>query len=108
MFDRILDVVITVLIQVLFMRDLEKLISAWRVVIIYVGSNVCGSLASATFLPYYVEVRHRGIIQTYVIWAYDLSFISPIISKEVLDVPKFIVCLSHDKYMHMYVVHDLP
>ena len=54
---RILDLVITVLIQVIFMRDLEKLISTWRVLIIYFGSNLCGSLASATFLPYYVEVR---------------------------------------------------
>ena len=74
--DSILDVVITVLIQVLFMRDLEKLISAWRVVIIYVGSNVCGSLASATFLPYYVEVRHRGMIQRHVIFGYNLLYIS--------------------------------
>ena len=52
----IMDVFITVVIQVIFMRDLEKLISSWRVVIIYIGSNICGSLASATFLPYYVEV----------------------------------------------------
>ena len=71
---RILDLVITVLIQVIFMRDLEKLISTWRVLIIYFGSNLCGSLASATFLPYYVEVRTSTNSLHYLVTYFYLFF----------------------------------
>jgi membrane associated rhomboid family serine protease len=38
------------------MRDMEKLIGAIRMAIIYIGSGIAGNLASCTFLPYQVEV----------------------------------------------------
>ena len=39
------------------MRDVEKLAGWHRTAIIYIGSGIAGSLGSATFLPYHVEVR---------------------------------------------------
>ena len=38
------------------MRDLEKLAGWFRIAIIYIGSGIAGSLSSAIFLPYHVEV----------------------------------------------------
>ena len=37
-------------------RDMEKLIGAVRMSIIFIGSGLAGNLASATFIPYTVEV----------------------------------------------------
>ena len=48
--------VVTVLFQFFVMRDVEKLAGWHRTAIIYIGSGIAGSLASAIFLPYYVEV----------------------------------------------------
>ena len=38
------------------MRDMEKLMGAIRVSIIYLGAGIAGNLASCTFIPYQVEV----------------------------------------------------
>jgi len=38
------------------MRDLEKLAGCLRIGIIYIASGIGGSLSSAIFLPYHVEV----------------------------------------------------
>lgn len=43
--------------QVFVMRDLEKLAGSLRIAIIYFASGIAGSLSSAIFLPYHVEVR---------------------------------------------------
>ena len=57
----LLQLVISVLFQVFIMRDIEKLTGWLRVGIIYIGSGIAGSLSSAIFLPYYVEVSlHIG------------------------------------------------
>ncbi len=48
--------VVTLIIQFSVMRDLERIIGWWRLWIIYLGSGVAGSLGSAIFLPYHVEV----------------------------------------------------
>ena len=47
---------VTVLFQYFIMRDLEKLAGWLRIAIIYLGSGIAGSLSSAIFLPYHVEV----------------------------------------------------
>ena len=51
-----MQLVITVLFQVFIMRDIEKLTGWLRIGIIYIGSGIAGSLSSAIFLPYHVEV----------------------------------------------------
>ena len=56
---RLFQLVVTVLFQFFVMRDVEKLAGWHRTAIIYVGSGIAGSLASATFLPYHVEVQSR-------------------------------------------------
>jgi len=55
--DRLLDLLLTILLQATVMRDLEKLIGWIRISIIYILSGVVGSLASASFLPYDIGVR---------------------------------------------------
>ena len=44
-------------IQFLFLRDLEKMAGASRVAIIYMVSGMAGNLASSIFVPYRAEVR---------------------------------------------------
>lgn len=41
------------------MRDLEKLIGWVRMAVIYLFSGIVGSLGSAIFLPYHVEVSSQ-------------------------------------------------
>ena len=53
---RLLQLIISVLFQFFVMRDLEKLAGWLRIGIIYLGSGIAGSLSSAIFLPYHVEV----------------------------------------------------
>ena len=57
-YDRFVQLVITVLFQFFIMRDVEKLAGWIRIAIIYLGSGVAGSLGSAIFLPYHVEVKN--------------------------------------------------
>lgn len=54
---RILALLITLVIQLIIQRDLEKMIGWWRMTLIYIGSGLAGSLGSVIFMPYYVEVR---------------------------------------------------
>ncbi|CAH0563837.1 unnamed protein product [Brassicogethes aeneus] len=56
----ILQLVITVLLQVFLMRDLEKLTGSLRIGIVYIGSGVAGNLASAIFVPYRADVGPAG------------------------------------------------
>ena len=42
------------------MRDLEKLVGALRLSLIYLGSGMVGNLASAIFVPYRAEVGPAG------------------------------------------------
>ena len=42
------------------MRDLEKLVGAMRMSLIYLGSGMVGNLASAIFIPYRAEVGPAG------------------------------------------------
>ncbi|GFG40974.1 hypothetical protein Cfor_02952, partial [Coptotermes formosanus] len=51
---------ITLLIQFVLMRDLEKLTGSLRIAIIYMGSGVAGNLASAIFVPYRADVGPAG------------------------------------------------
>jgi len=53
---RLLDLLLTVLVQSTVMRDLEKLIGWIRISLIYILSGLVGSLASASFLPYDIGV----------------------------------------------------
>jgi len=53
---RLLQLIITVAFQYFIMRDLEKLAGWLRIGIIYIASGIAGSLSSAIFLPYHVEV----------------------------------------------------
>jgi membrane associated rhomboid family serine protease len=56
LFSRIVQLLITLVIQYVFMRDLEKLTGSLRIAIIYMGSGVAGNLASAIFVPYRADV----------------------------------------------------
>lgn len=56
----LIHLVITVILQCLFMRDLEKLTGALRLGIIYIMSGITGNLASAIFVPYRAEVGPAG------------------------------------------------
>ncbi|KAK7505246.1 hypothetical protein BaRGS_00003408 [Batillaria attramentaria] len=51
---------VTIVFQMLIMRDMEKLTGAIRMAIIYIGSGIAGNLASCTFLPYQVEAGPSG------------------------------------------------
>lgn len=53
---RLVHLLVSVIFQMWIMRDMEKLIGAIRMSIIYLGSGIAGNLASCTFLPYHVEV----------------------------------------------------
>jgi len=54
--DRIVQLLLSVIFQLLFMRDMEKLLGWLRICIIYVVCGIAGSLSSAIFIPYRVEV----------------------------------------------------
>ncbi|XP_041363411.1 inactive rhomboid protein 1-like isoform X2 [Gigantopelta aegis] len=51
---------ITIIFQMLVMRDMEKLTGAIRMAIIYIASGIAGNLASCIFLPYQVEAGPSG------------------------------------------------
>ena len=55
---RLLQLIVSIVFQTFIMRDYEKLVGWHRMAIIYIGSGISGSLASAIFLPYHVEVSH--------------------------------------------------
>lgn len=46
----------TIVFQILILRDVEKLAGCLRVAIVYTASGVIGNLGSAIFLPYQAEV----------------------------------------------------
>lgn len=56
----LIHLVVTVIVQYLIMRDLEKLIGPIRIAIIYIMSGIAGNLASAIFVPYRAEVGPAG------------------------------------------------
>ncbi|VEL32981.1 unnamed protein product, partial [Protopolystoma xenopodis] len=56
----ILHLLITLLIQFIFMRDLEKMIGWHRISIIYLLSGCLANLVSGIFLPYQVETGPTG------------------------------------------------
>ncbi|KAK7507850.1 hypothetical protein BaRGS_00000815 [Batillaria attramentaria] len=56
----LLHLLVTIAFQMIIMRDMEKLIGAIRMAIIYIGSGIAGNLASCTFLPYQVEAGPSG------------------------------------------------
>lgn len=61
LFVSLLQLMITVLFQAFVMRDLEKLAGSMRIAIIYITSGIAGSLSSAIFLPYHVEVITKSV-----------------------------------------------
>lgn len=56
----LLHLLVTIVFQMIIMRDMEKLIGAIRMAIIYIGSGIAGNLASCTFIPYQVEAGPSG------------------------------------------------
>ena len=52
----VFSLLITVVFQMLILRDIEKYIGWYAMTVVYLGSGVAGSLGSAIFLPYHVEV----------------------------------------------------
>ena len=48
----------TLLFQLLLMRSLEMIQQWWAMALIYTAGGVAGSLASAIFIPYSVEVSY--------------------------------------------------
>ena len=51
---------ITLMFQYWLMRDLEKLVGAKRLALVYLGSGMIGNLASAIFVPNRAEVGPAG------------------------------------------------
>ena len=49
-----------IFIQMVVLRDLEKLAGWWRIALIYILSGVIGNLASAIFVPYKPDVGPSG------------------------------------------------
>ena len=68
------------------MRDLEKLVGAMRLSLIYLGSGMVGNLASAIFVPYRAEVgpagAHFGLLAIGKI-LYISKFILPLLKKNL-------------------------
>ncbi|XP_053607467.1 inactive rhomboid protein 2 isoform X2 [Plodia interpunctella] len=56
----LLHLAVTLALQWLFMRDLEKMAGPVRIAFIYLGSGVAGNMASAIFEPYRAEVGPAG------------------------------------------------
>ncbi|KAM3964518.1 rhomboid-5 [Aphomia sociella] len=56
----LLHLAMTLALQFLFMRDLEKMAGPVRIALIYLGSGVAGNMASAIFEPYRAEVGPAG------------------------------------------------
>uniref|UniRef100_A0A158Q8N5 Rhomboid domain-containing protein n=1 Tax=Elaeophora elaphi TaxID=1147741 RepID=A0A158Q8N5_9BILA len=56
----IIHCILTVFIQILYMRDLEKLLGWARVAFLYMVSGIGGYLAGAIFVPYKPEVGPAG------------------------------------------------
>ncbi|EJW88892.1 hypothetical protein WUBG_00197 [Wuchereria bancrofti] len=56
----IIHCILTVFIQILYMRDLEKLLGWARVALLYMVSGIGGYLAGAIFVPYRPEVGPAG------------------------------------------------
>jgi len=56
----LLHLLITIIIQIYLMRDLEKLCGSLRMSMIYLGSGMAGNLASAIFIPYRAESGPAG------------------------------------------------
>ncbi|XP_055876720.1 inactive rhomboid protein 2-like [Biomphalaria glabrata] len=56
----LLHLLLSIVFQMWIMRDLEKLMGAIRISIIYIGAGVAGNLASCTFIPYQVEAGPSG------------------------------------------------
>jgi membrane associated rhomboid family serine protease len=48
------------IIQMVVLRDLEKLAGWWRIGVIYILSGIIGNLASAIFVPYKPDVGPSG------------------------------------------------
>ena len=66
---RIVQLVISVIFQLLFMRDMEKLLGWLRICIIYIICGIAGSLSSAIFIPYHVEVSHYTLTFGLLLWS---------------------------------------
>lgn len=66
----VVSLIVSVVFQMWIMRDMEKLVGAIRMSILYIGSGVAGNLASCTFVPYSVEVccLHCHVLITLVMY----------------------------------------
>ncbi|CAH8584569.1 unnamed protein product [Schistosoma rodhaini] len=56
----VLHLILTLGVQMIFMRDLEKMIGWHRITLVYILSGCIGSLTSGIFLPYQVETGPTG------------------------------------------------
>jgi len=56
----LLHLLMTVVIQLYLMRDMEKVCGPVRIAVIYLGSGMAGNLASAIFIPYRAEAGPAG------------------------------------------------
>lgn len=56
----IIHLLITLLVQLYLMRDMEKLCGPFRMGIIYLGSGMAGNIASAIFIPFRAESGPAG------------------------------------------------
>ena len=60
--DSIIQLLLSLVFQLVLMRHLEKLLGSLRICIIYVVCGIAGSLGSAIFIPYHVEVSYTAVI----------------------------------------------
>ncbi|CAH8560776.1 unnamed protein product [Schistosoma guineensis] len=56
----VLHLILSLGVQMIFMRDLEKMIGWHRITLVYILSGCIGSLTSGIFLPYQVETGPTG------------------------------------------------
>jgi membrane associated rhomboid family serine protease len=53
----LVHLLLTLVVQLCIMRDVERLTGPLRMAVIYLGSGMGGNLASAIFVPYRAEVQ---------------------------------------------------
>ncbi|KAF4532238.1 hypothetical protein B566_EDAN004324 [Ephemera danica] len=59
-FIKLVHLLLTLVVQLVIMRDVERLTGPLRMAVIYLGSGMGGNLASAIFVPYRAEVGPAG------------------------------------------------
>lgn len=109
----LIQLLITILFQFIYMRDVEKLMGWVRVALIYLMSGVVGSLASAIFVPYHVDAGPSGsqfgilsclFVELFSTWQILLKPVFTLLKLIIVLIVLFIIGLLPmiDNYAHLF------